>query len=117
MQSKKEAFIINLESYDVEKSCPRSFALYEEYCHEGIVETIRKRRENFEKADLEAKRELLKKVESEIESFGIWLEETKGFEAITAHYYSISIKSLLLGLPVGVQIAQLFDLILNANTP
>ncbi len=116
MQSKKEDFMIELEAYDSEKSHPISFKLYEEYSQTNIAETIRTRRENFEKADLKAKRELAATVESEVESFRIWLEETKGLQPSTAHYYSTSLKSLLLGLPVGVQVAYLFDIILNTPT-
>jgi hypothetical protein len=117
MQAKKEeAFIVDLESYNAEKSYPRSFALYEEYCQKNIAETIRTRRESFEKASFEAKTKLVTKVESEIDGFRIWLEETKGFEPSTAYYFSTSLKSLLLGLPVGMQVARLFDLILNAQT-
>jgi hypothetical protein len=115
MQSKKEDFMIELEAYDSEKSHPRSFMLYEEYSQTNIAVTIRTRKENFEKADLNAKRELATKAESEVESFRIWLEETKGLQPSTAHYYSTSLKSLLLGLPVGVQVAYLFDIILNTQ--
>jgi len=116
MQSKKEDFMIELEAYDAEKSYPISFMLYEEYSQTNIAETIRTRRENFEKADLNAKRELATKAENEVESFRIWLEETKDLQPSTAHYYSTSLKSLLLGLPVGVQVAYLFDIILNTQT-
>jgi len=113
MQSKKEDFIVELEACTAEKGRPRSFELYEEYSQTNIAEKIRTRRENFEEADLKAKRELVATVESEVESFRIWLEETKGLQPSTAHYYSTSLKSLLLGLPVGVQVAYLFNILLN----
>lgn len=116
MQSKKEEFIIELELYDAEKGHLRSFKLYEEYSQKNIAETIRMRRENFDKADLKAKRELATEVEGEVESFRIWLKETKGLQPSTAHYYSISLKSLLFGLPVGVQVASLFNIMLNTQT-
>ncbi|MDH5483516.1 MAG: hypothetical protein OEY22_11680 [Candidatus Bathyarchaeota archaeon] len=115
MQSKKAEFIVELELYDAEKSYPRSLELYEEYSQKNVGETIRIRRENFDKANLKAKRELATDVESEVENFRAWLEETKGLQINTAHYYSISLKSLLLGLPIGVHVAQLFETILKTR--
>jgi hypothetical protein len=117
MQSKKEfEFIIDLEAYDTENAYPMSFRLYEEYSQRNIAETIRTRRENFEKADLKTQRELVREAESEVESFRVWLKETKGFQPSVARNYSVSLKSLLLGLSVGVRIARLFDIIINAQT-
>jgi hypothetical protein len=116
MQSKKEEFLVELEAYGAEKGHPRSFRLYEEYSQRKISETIRTRRENFENADLKAKRELATEVESEIENFRIWLEEIKDLQPGMAHYYSTSLKSLLLGLPIGVQFAYLFDILISTET-
>jgi hypothetical protein len=116
MQSKKEEFMVELEAYGVEKSYPRSFKLYEEYSQRNIAETIRMRREKFENADFKAKRKLASEVESEIKSFRVWLVETKSLQPSTAHYYSASLKSLLLGLPIGVQVACLFDILLGTET-
>lgn len=113
MKSKTEEFLAELETHDIEKRHPPSFELYEEYCQRTIADTVRIRKENFEKADAEAKKELLAQVETEVENFRVWLEETKKFEPITAHYYSASLKSLLLGLPIGVQVAQLFGIVLD----
>lgn len=48
----------------------------------------------------------------EVENFHIWLESARRLEPFAAHYYSVSLKSLLLGLPIGVQVARLFDVIL-----
>jgi len=115
MQSKKEEFMINLEASDIEEYHPRSYQLYEEYSQKNIFETIRACRENFDKADLETKKELLTEVENEVESFCVWLQETKHFQSTLAHFYSQSLKSLLLGLPLGVQFACLFDITLNAQ--
>jgi len=113
MRSKTGEFVAELEAYDVQERRPRSFELYEEYTQRTIAKTIRIRRENFDKTDLKAKRELQTEVEREVKNFRTWLEETKNLETTTAHYYSASLKSLLLGLPVGVQVAQLFDIILD----
>jgi hypothetical protein len=113
MESETEELMAELEAYDTQERYPRSFELYEEYSQRRIVDTIRIRRENFDKADLKAKRELQTEVEREVENFCTWLEETKNLEPTTAHYYSASLKSLLLGLPVGVQIAQLLGTMLD----
>jgi len=113
MQSKNEEFTAELETYDTQKKEPRSFGLYEEYSRRNIMETIRTRRDNYEKADIETKRKLEFEIDAEVAGFSIWLEETKNLESATAHYYAISLKSLLLGLPIGVKIAQLFSVILD----
>jgi hypothetical protein len=113
MQSEKEKFIAELQACDTEKGDRlRSFELYEEYSQRSMDDTIRTRRENFDKANPETKRELATGVESETLSFCIWLEENKGLSSTAARYYSASLKSLLLGLPVGVQMAHLFGAIL-----
>ncbi|MBE0519437.1 hypothetical protein IBX35_00140 [Candidatus Bathyarchaeota archaeon] len=113
MQSKTGEFVTELESYDIEESHLKSFELYEEYSQRIIADTIRIRRENFAKTDLKAKRELQIKVEREVKNFRTWLEETKNLEPNTAYYYSVSLKSLLLGLPVGVQVARFFGTIMD----
>ncbi len=111
MQSKTGESMAELEMCDIQEPCLRSFELYEEYSKRTIADVIRIRRENFGKTDLKAKRELLAEVEREVKNFRTWLEEAKNLEPVTAHYYSISLKSLLLGLPVGVQVARLFGTI------
>jgi hypothetical protein len=113
MQPETEEFMVEVEAHVIQERRPRSFELFEEYSQRTIADTIRICRENFEKADVEARRELLKEVEREVNDFRAWLEETKDFESTTTHYYSVSMKSLLLGLPVGVQVARLFDAILD----
>jgi hypothetical protein len=116
MQSKKEfEFIIDLEAYDTENAYPLSFGLYEEYSQRNVAETTRTRRENFEKADLKTKRELAAQAENEVESFRVWLQDIKYLESSVAHNYSVSLKSLLLGLPAGMQIARLFDIVMNKH--
>lgn len=115
MQSKTEDFF-ELETSDMEESLPRSFALYEKYSGRGIDETIRTRKEKFDKADLDTKRRLAKEVEQEITSFHAWLEETTKLDRTTAYYCAISLKSLLLGLPAGMQVALLFDVALCTKT-
>ncbi len=116
MQSETgEYMVTRIEAYDIQERQPRSFELYEEYSQRPIAEVIRTRRESFDKADLNAKRELLTEVEREVKNFCTWLEDTKDLETTTAHYYSASLKSLLLGLPVAVQVARLFGTILDAQ--
>jgi hypothetical protein len=116
MKSETQDFVVELEAYDAHKSCPRSFELYEEYSKRNIADTIRTRRQNFSKADLKAKRKLEANVEKEIESFRVWLRDTKNLEQRAAHYYAVSLKSLFLGLPIGVQVACLFDIMLDTWT-
>jgi len=113
MQSKADDFLAELEVHDIGQRHPRSFELYEEYSQRPIADTIRIRRENFDKADVKDKRQILKEVEREVKNFRTWLKEKRNLEPTAAHYYSTSLKSLLLGLPVGVQIALLFDTILD----
>jgi hypothetical protein len=115
MESETGEFVAELEAYDMQVCHPRSFELYEEYSQRTIADTIGIRRERFAKADLKAKRELLTEVEREVKNFRAWLEEAKNLDPITAHYYSTSLKSLLLGLPVGVQVARLFGTALDAQ--
>lgn len=116
MQSKTEKFLATLETCNVEAYHPRSFDLYEEYSRTNITDIIVNRMEKFDKADVKARKELLAKVENEVKDFCKWLEENRNFEPLTAHYYSVSLKSLLLGIPAGVQIAKLFDTILRKST-
>jgi len=113
MQSETEDFLSELEACDIQGTYPRIFELYEEYSQRSITDTIRTRRENFEKADIESKRELEKKVEREVNNFRVWLEKVKNLQSDTAYYYSTSLKSLLLGLPISLQIACFFDVILS----
>ncbi len=115
MQSEKEEFTVEAEAYDTKEKHLRSFELYEEYSQRSIAETIRVRMESFDRADIKTKRELVAKVEDEVENFRTWLEKTKDLQPNSAHYYSASLKSLLLGLPSGVQIAHLFDKIMNTH--
>lgn len=113
MQPEIEEFMTELKAYDTQENHPRSLELYEEYSQRPIADTIRKRRESFGNAGLKVEGELLTEVEREVKNFRAWLEETKNFEPATAHYYSVSLKSLLLGLPIGVQVTRLFDTVLE----
>jgi hypothetical protein len=115
MHSRIEDFWVELEITNVTEHTLRSVEFYEEYSKRAIADTIRLRMKDFEKADINKKRELLATVEKEVEDFRAWLEETKNFERSSAHYVSVSLKSLLLGLPVGLQVAQLFGAILDAQ--
>lgn len=113
MQSRTEDFPVELEARDTGKRQPKSFGLYEEYSQRDIAETIQTRRNAYEKADLQTLEELETEVEIEVENFHIWLESAKKLKPFAAHYCSVSLKSLLLGLPIGVQVAQSFDVALE----
>ena len=113
MQSRTEDFSVELEAYGTRKSKPKSFELYEEYSRRDIAETIQICKDAYEKADLQAREELETEVEIEVENFQIWLELVKKIAPFAAHYYSVSLKSLLLGLPIGVKVARLFDVVLE----
>jgi hypothetical protein len=113
MQSKTEESIAEIKAYDTQTRQPRSFELYQEYSQCNVIEVVGNRRADYDKADKETRRKLEKEVEAEVEDFRAWLEETKGLQHTAAHYYSVSLNSVLLGLPIGVQIAELFDVILN----
>jgi hypothetical protein len=113
MQSKTEDFHAELEAYIPSKRRLKSFELYAEYSHRDIAETIQTRKNAYEKAGSQAREELETEVEIEVENFRIWLESVKKFLPLEAHYYSVSLKSLLLGLPIGAHVAQLFDTVLE----
>lgn len=113
MHSQTEELTSELGLLEAQKRTPKSFKLYEEYSRCDIVETIRTRRSNYEKATRERRKEMEEEVEVEVNNFRRWLEEMKNLEPNTAHYYAIALKTLLLGLPTGVQIAQLFSIVLD----
>ena len=115
MEPKTEDFMVQLEAGDTPAPKLRSFQLFEEYCHEDIATMIESRRERFERADVETRRLIELETCDEIRDFCSWLQETRQFTPRTAHYYSISLKSVLLGLPIGVQIAHIFNIILTAH--
>jgi len=113
MQTKTEEPTSEIIAYETSKDQPKSFTLYEEYSQKSISETIKTRREVYESADPLARKEIETEVEIEVENFHIWLELKKNLGSFAAHYYSVSLKSLLVGLPTGVRIAELFDLALE----
>ena len=113
MQYEKEEFTPLIGAWDVLEHRPRSFELYEEYSQQNIDDTIGTRREIFDKADVKTRDELLKNIEREVGNFCAWLTEIKNLEPTTAYYCSLSLKSLLFGLPNGVQMAQLFGTMLD----
>lgn len=113
MESETEGFPVGVEEEAPLKRKLKSFDFFEEYSRRSIAETIRIRRDAYEKADVLAKEELEMEAEIDVENFHIWLELVKKLPSFAAHYYSISLKSLLVGLPNGAQIAQLFDIVLE----
>jgi len=113
MRAETEEFIAEIQELETLQRTPRSFALYEEYSHTEMDQTIRIRKENYEKTDPETRRRLEEQAQQEVNGFCRWLEQTQNMEHVRAHYYATSLKSILLGLPIGVQIAHLFGTILD----
>ena len=97
----------------VNQKTPKTFILYEEFSQSDIFGTVKTRRLDYEQATPERRRQLEEEVEVEVKNFCAWLVESKYVEHSTAHYYAIALKSLLLGLPTGVQVAQLFNAVLD----
>lgn len=115
MQSKTDDFVAELEECDIEERHLSVFELYEEYSKRTIVDTFGRCRESFRKSGFTIKKEPLTEVEREIKNFRAWLEENKNLDPTIAYYYAVSLKSLLLGLPIGMQTALLFDIILDKH--
>jgi TPR repeat protein len=113
MQSKTDDILAELKSSVPTEYHERCFKLFEEYSDRHIAETIRNRRETYEKAGSQARKEIEAKANTEIAGFRTWLESAKKFTPQAAYYHSVSLKSLLIGIPAGVQIAQLFSAILE----
>lgn len=113
MESETEKPAVQIDAQNKQQARPKNFALYEEFSHKNIAEIIRIHRTKFEQANAEQKNSLEVEADDEVQAFRIWLEETKHFQPIEAHYYSISLKSLLVGLPTAVSLARLFNTILD----
>jgi len=113
MQSKTENPPIKLEANVPLKYRTRSFELFEEYSHVDIAETIKDGKHIYETANSQAKREIETRVNTEISNFRTWLESTKKLAPQPAHYYSTGLKSLLIGVPIGAKVAQLFSSIIE----
>jgi hypothetical protein len=80
-----------------------------------MTETIRMRRSRYQNADSHLRIKLEEEAADEVSSFRTWLEQTKRLEPTTAYYFAISLKSILVGLPISVQIAYLFGIVLDRN--
>jgi hypothetical protein len=113
MQPKTGEFLSEPLTLETQEKTPKTFKLYEEYSQRDIFETVKTRRSKYEKATRERRKELEGEVEVEVKNFCRWLVESKKLEPSTAHYYAIALKGLLLGLPTGVQVAQLFNTVLD----
>jgi hypothetical protein len=112
MQSKTD-FGVKIESGNTRKEFLNSLELYEEYKQKNVTMTINMRQEDFSRISYSDKRKLEEQVDQELHGFCVWLVEKKDLDDETARYCSISVKSLILGIPAGEQIAQLFDLTMN----
>jgi hypothetical protein len=113
MQSRTEEFPTTIEEIETRGARPKNCDLYEEFSQSSISETIRLRQAGYGKADAEMRKKLIIAVEEEIADFTIWLSEIKNLEPTIAHFYAVSLKSLLTGFAFGMQVAQLFDVVLN----
>lgn len=115
MESKTEEFLTDAYAFESRGDRPTNLRLYEEYSGCSSQETVSSRRERYEKADVDSRRGLEAAVDEEIKGFRVWLVRVKNFEDETAIHCAVSLKSLLLGLSVGLQVAKLFDIIMNKS--
>jgi hypothetical protein len=113
MESKTEEFLTSAYTVESRDDRPTNFRLYEEYSGCNLHKTVSSRRERYGKADVDSRRRLEAAVDEEIEGFRVWLVRVKNFKDDAAIHCAVSLKSLLLGLPVGLQVAQLFDIIMS----
>jgi hypothetical protein len=111
MESEIQDFPDFLPEGDIRREYLRNFELFEEFNGKSTSEIYKERCIGFNHVSFQAK----KQVEQEIQDFSDWLVEVKGFNPNTAHYYAASLKSLLLGLPVGIEIGLLFGIILHTG--
>lgn len=115
MEEQAEEIVSEMKESRLRKK-PVSFTLYEEYSQTSMSETFTKRKNRYEKATCEERNRLEKQVEIEIATFRKWLETTKSLKGNESYYCALSLKSLLLGLPIGIQIAQLFNMVLGIRS-
>ena len=108
MESKIQQYIAHLSPNSIQEGCLRGFQLYEEFSGQNIFETL-KERKALDRFDLDAQ----KRVEKEVENFFNWIKQNKGLPPTVAYYYAISLKSILTGLPIGVEIGLLFGVVLE----
>ncbi len=113
MQSRTEEFSATLEEIDSGRGRPKNSELYEEFSRCSISDTIQLRRTEYGKADSETRKKLVMAADEEIRDFALWLSKTKNLEPALAHFYAVSLKSLLIGFEFGVQVAHLFDVVLK----
>lgn len=112
MQPQIHKFIPVLDECHIRKAYLKGLELYEEFSGRNIIETIKERRLGFDGVGPQVTRQ----VEAEVMAFCSWLKDVKDIPSKTAHYYSISLKSLLAGLPQGVAVGLLFGIVLDTET-
>jgi hypothetical protein len=113
MESEAEDYQTEFKTHVFAERKLESFELYEQYSRRDIVETIQGRKDAYLNASSQAREGLKTEAEIEVENFQIWLESVRQLASPIAYYYSISLKSLLLGLPLGVAVARLFSVALE----
>ncbi|MGD8546251.1 MAG: hypothetical protein PVH12_08770 [Candidatus Bathyarchaeota archaeon] len=96
----------------IRKEYLRAFELFQEFSGRSISETIEERRASHNHHHYEIE----KQAEEDVTKFYNWLREVKNIPIKIAYYYSISLKSLLSGLPTGVAVGLLFGIILDTST-
>ncbi len=114
MQPETAECLQRLEVYDFDSVCYHGFRLFEEFSGQTIDKTISRSRRAFEKADSVTRRHQLKRVETDLANFSHWLVKSKGVNRFLAHYYTTSLKSVLLGLATGVELGLLFGFVLRS---
>ena len=102
-------------SVDNEKIVLRNLELFEEFSQHDIAETVKLRRKEYAEASAVMREKLASIVDEEIESFSVWLSKTRNFEPMIAHYYAVSLRSLLTGLTFGRNLAELFEVALTGK--
>jgi hypothetical protein len=112
MQSRTEEFPTTLK-IDAWRAKPKNFEMYEEFSQRSMSETIQLRQAKYGKADLEMRKKLIIAVGEDMRDFATWLSEIKKLEPTVAHFYAVSLRSALIGFEFGVQVARLFDAVLN----
>jgi hypothetical protein len=108
MKSEIERSPVNVGILEVSESNPRGFALFEEFCGRSVSEVYAKSARMFEASSAEGRARLCIEAEAKVKDFRDWLVNAKGYRLDAAHYFSVSVKSLIAGLPIGVEIGLLF---------
>ena len=109
MQPEIDELSGTLSEFMLQSSSLKVFDLYEEFSKNSIEKAIKECSMEY-RFDNQKGDELLK---DRIHDFYKWLKEIKGFTKEIAHYYSVSVKGILAGIPSGLEMALLFNVIIE----